>query len=79
MESDHLDRLESLLGLARSLDFGIPAEGAIHLHFDAISLCAASTVADLVTLLGLHGETLKQHLGAVSPLPSARGVAPGAV
>jgi hypothetical protein len=63
IESDHLDRLESLLGLARSLGFGIPAEGAIHLHFDATPLCSASAVANLVTLLGLHGETLKQHMG----------------
>lgn len=64
IESDHLDRLEDLLGLARSLGFGIPAEGAIHLHFDATPLCSASAVVNLVTLLGLHGETLKQQLGA---------------
>ena len=63
LESAHLDRLESLLAPARSLGFGIPAEGAIHLHFDATPLCAAPAVANLVTLLGLHGETLKQRLG----------------
>ena len=63
IETDHLDRLEILLELARSLGFGIPAEGAIHIHFDAAPLCAAPTVANLVTLLGVHGETLKQELG----------------
>jgi hypothetical protein len=63
IESDHLDRLESLLGLAQSLGFGIPAEGAIHLHFDATPLYSAAAVANLVTLLGRYGETLKQHLG----------------
>ena len=63
IETDHLDRLETLLGLARALDFSIPAEGAIHLHFDAAPLCSASAIANLVTLLGIHGESLKQHFG----------------
>lgn len=62
MEVDHLDHLESLVGIARSLGFGIPVEGAIHLHFDATPLCSASAVANLVTALRLHGETLKQQL-----------------
>ena len=63
IETDHLARLETLLGLAQSLDFSIPAEGAIHLHFDAAPLCAASTVANLVRFLGIHSDTLKERMG----------------
>ena len=63
IEVDHLDHLESLLGIARSLGFGIPAEGAIHLHFDATPLCSAMAVANLVRVLSRHGETLKHTLG----------------
>ena len=63
IETDHLERLETLLGLARALGFRAPAEGAIHLHFDAAPLCRAATVANLVSLLGIHGESLKHRLG----------------
>jgi Putative amidoligase enzyme len=62
IESDHLERLETLLGLARSLHFGIPAEGATHIHFDATPLCSAPTVANLVRFLSVHGEQLKSVL-----------------
>jgi len=63
IETKHLDRLETLLGLARSLGFSVPAEGAIHLHFDAAPLCAASTIANLVRFLGIHSDALKQRFG----------------
>lgn len=63
IETDHLERLEVLLGLARDLDFGIPAEGATHLHFDAARLCSARAVSNLVTLLAAHGEILKDMVG----------------
>jgi hypothetical protein len=61
IESDHLERLETLLDLARSLDFSVPVEGAIHLHFDAAPLCSASTVANLVRFFSAHGDTLKKR------------------
>jgi hypothetical protein len=63
IETNHLDRLEALLGLARSLDFTVPAEGAIHLHFDGAPLCDASTVANLVRVLGVHSDALKERMG----------------
>lgn len=63
IESDHFERLETLLCLARSLGFTAPAEGAIHLHFDAAPLCAATTVANLVGLLSVHAEVLKRRIG----------------
>ena len=63
IDSDHLEHLESLLGLANSLDFSIPAEGAIHLHFDAAALCDAATIANLVRYLDAHSGALKERFG----------------
>lgn len=62
IDNNHFERLESLLGLARALDFTIPAEGAIHLHFDATPLCSAAAIANLVNLLAPHADSLKRHL-----------------
>lgn len=59
LERDHHEYIETLLGLARGLGFTIPAEGAIHLHFDATPLCDATTLANLVRFLGIHGAALK--------------------
>jgi len=63
LDRDHLERLETLLSLARELGFSVPAEGATHLHFDAAPLCAAATVANLVRFLGVHAEALKERMG----------------
>lgn len=62
IEGDHFSKLESLLKPARELEFEIPAEAALHLHFDASPLCSASTIANLVRFLDQHGEALKSAL-----------------
>lgn len=59
----HRDRLGELLATARSLGFGVPAEGACHLHFDATPLCAAPVLANLVCLLVTHGGNLRRLVG----------------
>jgi len=58
---NHLESLEALLKPARELGFTIPAEGAIHLHFDAEPLCSASTFANLVRILGVHSDAIKER------------------
>jgi hypothetical protein len=50
--------LDRLLGHARDLGFGAPAEGATHLHFDGSALCEAPTIAALVGLLSRHADAL---------------------
>ncbi len=61
--SDHLHQVETLLGLALELGFTVPAEGAIHIHFDGAPLCHPVTVAHLVRFFSAHGEALKDHFG----------------
>ncbi len=63
IDADHLNHLETLLEPARDLGFLVPAEGAIHLHFDATSLCKASTLANLVRFLSVHSDELKRRVG----------------
>jgi hypothetical protein len=63
IETNHQERLESLLAKARFLNFTIPAESATHLHFDATPLCSARVFANLVNILWIHGENLKQLVG----------------
>ncbi len=63
IDTDHLNHLEALLEPARTLGFLVPAEGAIHLHFDAAPLCKASTLANLVRFLGVHSDRLKTRMG----------------
>ena len=58
---NHFEEIESLLQPARELGFTIPAEGAIHLHFDAEPLCSAATFGNLVRFLGLHSDAIKSH------------------
>lgn len=60
---DHAERLEALLAPARALGFTVPLEGALHIHFDAADLCRASTLVNLVKVLGTHGDALKQLVG----------------
>ncbi|MEM7725053.1 MAG: amidoligase family protein [Cyanobacteria bacterium P01_A01_bin.45] len=66
MERDHLQSLEALLSIARSLGFTIAAEGATHIHFDGKSLCNARIFANLVNLLWTYGDILKQLVGTNS-------------
>ncbi|HIK03219.1 MAG TPA: amidoligase family protein [Trichormus sp. M33_DOE_039] len=63
IDTNHFQRLESLLASARSLDFSIPLEGATHLHFDATPLCSTRVFANLVNLLWTHGENIKYLVG----------------
>lgn len=63
IDTDHLIHLEELLEPARSLGFLVPAEGAVHLHFDAAPLCKASTFANLVRFFCVHGDALKRRFG----------------
>lgn len=60
LSSDHAARIDVLLGQARALDFRLPVEGALHLHFDAGPLCHAAVIANLVQLLTSLGPALKQ-------------------
>jgi hypothetical protein len=61
ISDNHLESLEALPKPARELGFTIPAEGAIHLHFDAEPLCSASTFANLVRILGLHSDAIRER------------------
>jgi Putative amidoligase enzyme len=63
LDMDHYEKLERLLGLARSAGFTVPKEGATHLHFDATALQSAGAMANLVQLLWAFGEPLKHLLG----------------
>ncbi|MFB8788306.1 MAG: amidoligase family protein [Potamolinea sp.] len=63
IDTNHFERLETLLSPARSLGFTIPTEGATHMHFDAEPLCSARVFANLVNLLWTHGENLKRLVG----------------
>ncbi len=63
MAADPAGMLDRLLGHARRLGFGAPAEGATHLHFDGAALCDARTIAALVGLLDRHGKALRSLFG----------------
>jgi hypothetical protein len=54
------ERLEALLAPAREMGFTIPAEAAVHLHFDAAALYRADAVRALVRLWRRWGPTLKR-------------------
>ncbi len=56
----HAEQLEDLLSLARSLKFTAPVEGATHIHFDATALQSAHAIANLINLLWIYGDILKQ-------------------
>lgn len=63
IEEDHATRLAELLGPARELEFTIPSEAALHIHFDATDLCNAKAFANLVHLFGTYGDALKKLVG----------------
>ncbi|MDQ6961584.1 MAG: amidoligase family protein, partial [Mariprofundaceae bacterium] len=58
----HLNKLESLLSIARKLGFTAPIEGAVHIHFDATVLMSAPVLAKLMRVLWIFGDSLKQLL-----------------
>ena len=59
ISENHHARLEEFLQPARELGFTIPAEGAIHLHFDAAPLCSPATFGNLVRFFGIHSDEIK--------------------
>jgi len=63
IETDHAAVVGGLLADARAEGFGLPREGATHLHFDAAPLRSARVIAAVVELFGLHGEALKRLVG----------------
>ena len=63
IETDHCDRLDSLLKIAINLGFTIPAEAATHIHFDATPLCSTPVFYNLVNRLWNEGEQLREQVG----------------
>ncbi len=59
VDDDLGPELEALLGPARALGFTIPAESAVHIHFDARPLHRADAVRALVRLWRTWGPSLK--------------------
>jgi hypothetical protein len=64
IQADHARVLGDLLADARAEGFGLPLEGATHIHFDAAPLLSAPAIATLVETLLVHGEGLKRLVGA---------------
>lgn len=63
IEGDVRAVLEPLLHDAETLGFTVPAEAAVHVHFDAAPLCSARVIARLVDALDRHGPALRDHVG----------------
>jgi hypothetical protein len=63
INTHHLEHLESLLAIARSLGFTKPSEGATHIHFDATSLCSVPVFVNLIRFLQFFDQTLQQLMG----------------
>ncbi|MCY0147060.1 amidoligase family protein [Hoeflea sp. G2-23] len=63
ISSDHHERLAALLGPAADMGFTIPAEAALHVHFDAAPLCSTASFARLVLIFDRFGDQLKALLG----------------
>ena len=63
LEQSHAARLDALLEPARALGFTIPSEGATHIHYDAQALCSPYVLANLVSLLWIHGDGLRRLVG----------------
>ncbi len=63
LKTHQQEELEVLLGLARSLEFTAPLEGATHIHFDATALQSAPAIANVVNLLWSYGDILKVLMG----------------
>lgn len=59
----HTARLDALLAVARDLGFTVPAEAAVHLHFDAARLKSPAVFRRLVETVGRHGASLRRIVG----------------
>lgn len=60
IEFNHNERLEFLLAIAGEMGFSAPKEAATHLHFDAKPLQSPLVLANLIQILWIHGDNLKQ-------------------
>lgn len=60
---NHADVLAALLADAVAEGFSVPLEAALHIHFDAVPLLSAPTIARLVTALDRFSEELKDLVG----------------
>ncbi len=63
IETDHFNKLETLLKIAHDLGFTIPAEAATHFHFDATPLCSTPVFSNLVDILWQQGDRLRTEVG----------------
>ena len=63
IESDHLRRLDALLGEAASLGFTIPKEGATHIHFEAAPLKNARFLTRFAAITRRFGSQLRDMVG----------------
>lgn len=72
---DRAAALHTLLDAAAALGFAVPAEAAVHVHYDAAPLRSASTARNLVRLFGPWGAGVRDLLGTnprcsrLAPLP----------
>lgn len=62
VEGNARDVLEPLLQDAGALGFTVPAEAAVHVHFDAAALCSTRVISRLVDALDRHGQALRDHV-----------------
>jgi hypothetical protein len=58
--ADHGRVLKALLAPARDLGFGLPDEGAVHLHFDGRALQDAAALQALLRILAEQGPELRR-------------------
>jgi hypothetical protein len=75
ISADHAAALERLLAVARDLEFTVPAEAAVHLHFDGAPFREPGALANVVRLFGYWREQLRTTLATnprcqrLAPLP----------
>lgn len=63
LSQDHGLALDALLRPARALGFLVPAEAAVHLHFDAAPLCDVGRLRGLIRLWEENAEILRVLVG----------------
>jgi Putative amidoligase enzyme len=75
-DTDPGPALAALLQYAIGLGFTVPKEAAVHIHFDAASLCSAPALSRLILVLDRHGSFLRRivrtnphcvRLGPITP------------
>lgn len=77
LATHHRSALDELLSAARELDFGVPAEAAVHLHYDGALFRPAAVLANVIRLFGWWREPLRELLRTnpacvrLAPLPGS--------